>query len=796
VGPPALLRHFAIAAVCLAVLLSGATVAARASSPLAGSVDLPGVVTDVGSIPTGAITHPVPGGQLLHLTLTLRPRDPAGLATLLQGITTPSSSDYRQFLTDQDFTRQFSPLPSTEQSLQSYFSEYGADEFVPTPDGFGLAFSISSQGAAGALGVSFSSFESHGVAAFTAVGTPQLPGGLEAGILAISGLSGTAGPHLGADVLDSSGPHPVASSPNSWVTDGAGAGEPWFLGSDFTSAFGVSSLFPPSTAVHNATFPNRTAVATILMSGYNSTLNANLPPYDPVVVQAYYNDTFPAAWPQPNISGVPVNVSGITPPAPGYFNNSNDTTANSIENSLDLEMAGSMAPGATLVNFYFAGSLFASSQSSASLGEIADDFAACLSAALTHNYSGARLAAVSGSFGLTDLNDSLWNVELEEAAATGVTVVAASGDQGDAPSDLTGRFQGQWPTWPASAAFDTYGAIAVGGTTVTLDGSPTEVITSNYTLNATFDPTVTGIVTQTAWFDTLGGYGNVSGSEGGISEVYAEPSWQFESAAQPAIVNATVDQGYGSLGRAEPDLAFPANTTVAYVARNASGIYYEVVEGTSIAAPLFAGMIATWSAVTGHLFGFLDPELYRIAGFYAAEASAGGTPPASVPATPWYDVTQGSNYEFSAAPGWDAVTGWGSLDGVGFLAADANSSIADYVYTGPTPGLPPPIEVGPGTEDQYVILFIGIVLATVVVVALNIGTRRPTAPAPSVYGPGTAGEDWTPPLGYPGAPSGLPPPAPGTVAHASAPPPMTFLCPYCGAPRPAEPTRCPSCGRL
>jgi hypothetical protein len=45
----------------------------------------------------------------------------------------------------------------------------------------------------------------------------------------------------------------------------------------------------------------------------------------------------------------------------------------------------------------------------------------------------------------------------------------------------------------------------------------------------------------------------------------------------------------------------------------------------------------------------------------------------------------------------------------------------------------------------------------------------------------------------------LPPPPPGSTLVGVPFPPgtvATFLCPYCGSPRPAEPVRCPKCGAL
>jgi len=39
-------------------------------------------------------------------------------------------------------------------------------------------------------------------------------------------------------------------------------------------------------------------------------------------------------------------------------------------------------------------------------------------------------------------------------------------------------------------------------------------------------------------------------------------------------------------------------------------------------------------------------------------------------------------------------------------------------------------------------------------------------------------------------------PAPPAPSYSGVPSPPTFLCPYCGSERPAEPVRCPACGRL
>ncbi|MFI5415322.1 MAG: S8 family serine peptidase, partial [Candidatus Lutacidiplasmatales archaeon] len=520
----------------------------------------------------------------------------------------------------------------------------------------------------------------------------------------------------------------VRQGVDSYVIDGNASGVVWFSGSDYVQAYGEAGLFPGGTgAGSNATFATGTAVATILMSGYNASSSTDLPPWDPAQIRDYFNDTFPPAWPAPTYVGVPVTVGSLTPPLPGPYGALNDDSLDEAETSLDIEMAGSSAPGAMVANFYFSASLFQTLNDSAPLGPVADDFAEGLSQALSYNYSGNRLASVTNSYGLPDLNDSMWNLELAHAAAVGVTVVAASGDQGNAPSDVSGHFQGQWPTWPASAAFNDYGTVSVGGVSLSLGGAPTGTFTGGV-LPDGFDSNFTGIAAQTAWYDDLGGYGHVQGSEGGLSTVIPQPLWQFDSAAQPAIASAGGAQGASQLGRAGPDVAFPANDTVAYVAHNASGSFFSVLEGTSIAAPFFAGLLAEWSAVAHHPFGWIDPSLYRLAGYDAANPQA---------VNPFLDVTNGSNFQFSTASGWDPVTGWGGLDPVRFLPAYQTILGSNFTYTGPTPGLPPglftPAPVTPVVTVVVVAVGIALALGLVAIIVWDERMRRRRLPPSGPY---------------------------------------------------------------
>jgi hypothetical protein len=145
-----------------------------------------------------------------------------------------------------------------------------------------------------------------------------------------------------------------------------------------------------------------------------------------------------------------------------------------------------------------------------------------------------------------------------------------------------------------------------------------------------------------------------SGSSGGISTVYGLPFWQ------QGIDMST--NGGSTQMRNIPDVAMVANAVNA-IADNGRSLQ---LSGTSIAAPLWAGFTALvneQAASRGRApVGFLNPALYAI-GKSAAFTNG------------FHDVTSGSNAnqdslgQFSAVPGYDLCTGWGTPNGTNFINA-------------------------------------------------------------------------------------------------------------------------------
>ena len=190
-----------------------------------------------------------------------------------------------------------------------------------------------------------------------------------------------------------------------------------------------------------------------------------------------------------------------------------------------------------------------------------------------------------------------------EAAALGVTIIAASGDEGSTDGVSGG---GNHVNFPASSPY----VLGCGGTRLLGSG---QTITS-----------------EVVWNDLALGEGATGG---GVSSLFPLPSWQQGCHVPPTIVPGG--------GRGVPDVAGNADPLTGYRVR-VDGVM-EVIGGTSAVAPLWAGLMALANQQSGTPLGFVNSFLY------AASAKRA-----------FRSITQGNNGAFSARPGWSACTGLGS----------------------------------------------------------------------------------------------------------------------------------------
>jgi hypothetical protein len=272
---------------------------------------------------------------------------------------------------------------------------------------------------------------------------------------------------------------------------------------------------------------------------------------------------------------------------------------------MDIEVAGAIAQGARIV-VYFAPN---TNRGFADAIKAAVDDKTNNPSVLVINWGGPEATWDTQSKAATE-------TELQRAAAIGLTVVAGAGDNGVSGGMNDGRAH---VDFPASSPF----VLSVGGTSMYLQQS--------------------GARSDVAW--NSGGSGGATG--GGVSDMFVLPDWQ-----QNANVPRRKD---GTAGWGVPDVAAVADPQTGYIIK--LGGTTTVIGGTSAAASLWAGLVATLNHDLNRRLGFLNPKLYQDIG----------------PAGVLNGVVAGDNGTntlpgYHAAQGWNAVSGWGTPDGKKLLA--------------------------------------------------------------------------------------------------------------------------------
>ena len=347
----------------------------------------------------------------------------------------------------------------------------------------------------------------------------------------------------------------------------------------------------------------------------------------------------------------------------GATNNPGDTSGADVEVSLDIDVIGAAAPGAAQVVY------FAPNNGDQGFVDAISDAAQASPAPIAISISWGQSEDSWTAQGL-----SAMNAAMSDAAALGITVCVAAGDNGSTDGVSDGQ---QHVDFPASSPY----ALGCGGTKLLADPA-------------------TGTVTSEVVWNELAA--NEGAGGGGVSDQFALPSWQADGRPgrprprrrpvrrprpRPRGTGAGADEvrsghhrhptgggsgaggsgsgGSGSRvwvrgvrvrrivgGRGVPDVAGNADPTTGY--QIYSGGQAQVVGGTSAVAPLWSALVARLAQATGKRFGLLAPLVY-----------AGVSPGADVAG--FRDITSGNNGAYSAGPGWDACSGLGVPDGTALL---------------------------------------------------------------------------------------------------------------------------------
>jgi subtilase family serine protease len=325
------------------------------------------------------------------------------------------------------------------------------------------------------------------------------------------------------------------------------------------------------------------------------------------------------------------------------------------EQALDLDAVHSMAPAASLV---FVGA--------------SDNRGNNLNAAMAWVLDNHAADETSNSYGYAgeQLGQHVINVQenmFKQAAAEGIGTYFSSGDSGDEIDNLGFRTT----DYPASSANVT----AVGGTSLGVDAN------KNYYLETGWGTRVSNLAHK-EWTPAPPG-DFLYGGGGGTSRVFSEPWYQVP------VVPSDLVHYFGGNGRVVPDVAAVGdpNTgfTIGITQKFFDGTRYGEyrIGGTSLSAPLMAGIMALAQQRAHQALGFINPALYQ-----AYQANPGivhdVVDPSTTIAVVRTNFVNGQNDDNGKAfslrtmnqtgtlhtkPGYDDVTGVGTPNGEAYLDA-------------------------------------------------------------------------------------------------------------------------------
>jgi subtilase family serine protease len=606
----------ACAAVCTCVLI------VAASAPAAGARTSGRVrIGPAPTIPSGArIVASVASATPMHVTVTLRPRDPAGLQALANAVSKPGSPLYRDYITPVQFAQRFAPTTAQVKAVEASLRAHGLKAGTPSSNHLSIPATTTAGAAARAFSVSFAHvILKNGATGIVNREAPAVDAAVAPDVQAVLGLDTVtkAVPllvrahaaarrvaHVRAHVA-TGGPEPCSQASSTAAQQGG------YTADQIASAYGLSGLY---TSGGHGGGSDEGAGQTIAVLELEPYTNTDIATYE----QCYG-----------------VNAQIATEPVDGGASGSQ-----SGEAALDIENVIGLAPKANVLVY----------EGPNSGSGPYDTFSAIISEHAAQ--------VVTASWGQCEPLNGLQqsqaeNTLFQQAAAEGMSIVSASGDDGA---------EDCYPESPTAAVDDPASqpyVTGVGGTHLASIGSrPSESV----------------------WNDgqTVGAGG------GGVSSFWTMPSYQ---SAAPSSLHVINSQSSGSpCGapsgdcREVPDVSADADPSTGYtIYWNGTGAAgpgntegWQVVGGTSGAAPMWAALLALTNAsaaCNGVSVGFANPALYYAAGTaYASDFN---------------DVTSGNNDmtgtnfgQFAAGPGYDMASGLGSPNGSALATSLCTDSIA------------------------------------------------------------------------------------------------------------------------
>ncbi len=613
--------------------------------------------------------------QLPYLTITLKrtaERERA-FAQLLEDQQNPASANFHHWLTPVEVGEQFGASTHDIEAVSAWLRGQGLQVDSVANSRTRIVFSGSAGNVAAAFATPIHQFAVDGELRLANTSDPQIPAALSAVIASVGGLYAIKHePQYRQRVQPAAVP---SSEPNfSSCTTAGNIGTCSFLifPADFAKIYDLPAAVTGSG--QTIAIVGKARVATADLQNFGA-LSSAVP--IPTV-------TVPPQGLDPGDAATTCATTGTN-----TCSNPSDAVKNQSEATLDVERAGSVAPGAAI-------NLIVSADIKSSSGKLQQDGSDLATAyAIDTNPVPAKILSIS--FGVcesalgaaaTAAKDQLF----QQAAAEGISVFVSSGDSG-----VTGcATHGVAPTTNQSASINALCASSavtcVGGTEFADSANPGSYWSTS---NGSGQLSALGYIPEGAWNEPLdkSNATSVNASGGGPSVYIAAPTWQ----SNLSVSGAPAGRRY------TPDVAFSASNRDGYfgclAAAGGSCIpdpktkytLFTVFSGTSAATPSMAGIAALLNQQVGSTQGNLNPRLYALAAntgngvFHDATVATSGVSSCDVTVpsvcnntTPAPGGLSGGVQGYAIGTGYDLVTGLGSIDTANLLAQWNASTTAPF----------------------------------------------------------------------------------------------------------------------
>jgi len=563
--------------------------------------------------------------ERIQIHLNSSPEQAADLEQLLQDQQDPSSANYHAWLSPEQFGERFGPARQDLDAVTGWLQNHGFHTVTVAAGRRSIEFSGTVQQVEEAFQTEMHQYlvdgEAH-IANATEIAIPVALAPVLEGVVSLHDFRHKA-------------LHRVVT-PETNLTGGSHGILPY----DFAAIYNVASLW-------NNHFDG--TGQTVAIAG-----RTNINPADIT--------TFRTAFGLP-ASNTQIIVNGANP---GIV-----SSAEEAEADLDVEWAGGVAKGAT-VKFVVSRSTNASDGVDLSSSYI-----------VNNNLASAMSVSFGDCESVLGTGNSFYNGLWSQAAAQGISVFVAAGDNGSAACDAPASSKGNKnTTTPAVFGLAVNGLastpynVAVGGTEFNDTASPaTWWNTSNDAQSASAKGYIPEVVWNESSYTTAGAAGNgLWAGSGGISMEYARPFWQTGTGV-PVVDPGTTNQKHRLL----PDVSLTAAGHDGYLIYQEGSLYQ--VGGTSASTPSMAGIMTIVNQYSGGRNGNPNLKLYPLASHPAiyhdvttgtnAVPCEGGTPNCSAAAPA---ANTGVLTGYNAGVGYDLATGWGSMDAYA-LAANWGASL-------------------------------------------------------------------------------------------------------------------------